>query len=314
MSKIKNLELKNLGYSASQIKLLNEIIIKPVGSLIICGEKESGLKTTLNSLLKKSTEENKGKKFSFLNHRNLNEKEDFYKKNNILKMTVFHEKDDTTESAQAQSLKILMRKDRDFIFIDELKKGTPIKEYRKICQSGYSITATMKSKSNIDLITQLKDSGFKKEYFSDIYLLNIIMNQCLMPKVCKKCGININNFLQNENCEKEKVISFLKKIEQKYLISDFSNILIRNKEGCIDCNHIGIKDMTVCAELIDLNNEMRYFLIEDKVNEFYESYRKLSDKNLHSENFQGKNILEHALYKMLKGIICPLDIMKKFEI
>lgn len=309
----RNNTLSDLGYSQSQIKLLEEQVKRPVGSIVIGGVTGSGMRTTLKSMLEASIKYNKNYNIVSIADPHL------YDLDNVKQIPVLHSNEDFKNNPDMplyRSINAVKRMHADFVFIDKLKGNLPVKAYKDLCFSGINVTASVTAKSSIDIIQQFKNYGLNNESLASEFFLNVIVHQEIMPKVCKHCAISVNHlFEQNDIIEKnikQKILSLLKTIEYKYIVNNINNILIRNENGCKHCHNMGIEGSTVCAEVIEVNNVMRDLILKNKLIELYDYYKSLSDNHLESNNLQGKTIVEHALHKMLQGIICPTDIIRKF--
>lgn len=305
--------LSDLGYGVSQIKVLEDNIKRPIGSIVIGGVTGSGMRTTLKSLLESSIKYNKNTHIVSIADPHL------YYIDEIKQIPVIHSNEDFKNNPDMplyRSINGVKRMDADFVFINQLKGNMPVKAYKDLCFAGTNVTATIKAKSSIDIIQQFKNYGLNNESLASEFFLNVIVHQQLLPKVCSHCGISVNHlFEQNdiiEKTNKQQILSLLKKIEYKYIVKNINSILIRNTKGCNHCHYMGIKGSTVCAEVIEVDNVMRDLILKNNLIEFYDYYKSLSDNNLQSNYFKGKTITEHALHKMLQGIICPTDILKNF--
>lgn len=145
------------------------------------------------------------------------------------------------------------------------------------------------------------------------------MYQRLLPVNCACCSLSVQTLLDNQTNDEDIVhqdfmiqnwknyLSVFKKLENRYINVDFNNVRIRNYKGCQHCT-TGIVSRTVCAEVIEVDETMRELIKMNKFLELNDYWTSLSDNDIMSHNMKGKTATEHAIYKMLKGLIDPVTI------
>ncbi len=116
-----------------------------------------------------------------------------------------------------------------------------------------------------------------------------------MPVLCEHCKI-----------PSAAVISERK---QDLLISkfklDINNIYSKNPVGCEHCNNTGTKGLTVVAEVIEPDDEMRRCIAAGRFTDAEKHYRSQRTTSFDNPDMTGKTIYEHALYKCSQGLMDP---------
>lgn len=298
--------LSKLGYSPSQEKALLNIIAKPVGALIIAGTTGSGKSTTLKNLLM-FTNLARGLKCKIYTIEDPPE----YKIPHVSQIPVRRMKADenSTKSPFHAPLVAAMRGDPDILMIGEIRDGFTGDGLKKATQSGHQVMTTIHASSALGIIERLADFGIKPSVMGSPEFLTGLIYQKLIPIICPHCSTPFNKILEGMKVD-SKAVELNKRLED---VADLSkdNIRVRGN-GCSHCNNLGVIGRTVCAEIISPDFTMlKYFREEDAIGA-YEYWRGLSDGNRDSEDMTGKTVLEHAISKMRKGIVCPKDIEEAF--
>jgi type II secretory ATPase GspE/PulE/Tfp pilus assembly ATPase PilB-like protein len=99
---------------------------------------------------------------------------------------------------------------------------------------------------------------------------------------------------------------------QKVLKDDakLGGIFMRGK-GCLKCMNTGIIGRTACAEMVIPDRQMREMFERSEFEEafsYWRSHRKADD----TRNMAGQTSLEHAIVKMVRSEISPIDLENEF--
>lgn len=293
--------LESLGYSPNQVKLLLDIASRPVGALVIAGTTGSGKSTTLKNLL------------MYVNHARQYRAKIFtiedppeYKIPRVSQIPVVRrEADDPNISPFLAPLKATMRGDPDLLMIGEVRDGFTGDGLKKATQSGHQVMTTVHATSALGIVERLADFGITPSVMGSPEFLNGLIYQKLLPLVCPHCSVDFSTHVQSSTATKAD-IELARRLEH---VADMSRHVIRTRgKGCQHCRNMGIVGRTVCAEIIAPDYEMfDHFRDENAILAKYH-WRSLSDRDLDSDNMTGKTVLEHALFKMRQGLVCPHDI------
>lgn len=302
--------LQQLGYSDSQVRLLLEIVSRPVGALIIAGTTGSGKSTTLKNLLMfvNAARGYKSKIYTI-------EDPPEYKIPRVSQIPVVRRKKDeekyTTKSPFQDPLVATMRGDPDVLMIGEIRDNYTGDGLKKATQSGHQVMSTVHAASALGIVERLIDFGISPSVMGSPEFLTGLIYQKLVPLLCQTCSKSFNEVIESATANP----SDLDLANRLSKVADLSkdNIRIRGHDlACPDCNGMGIVGRTVCAEVISPDFEMlNYFRKQDQVGA-YTYWRGLSNKDHYSTDMTGKTAAEHAIFKMRAGLISPKDVEELF--
>lgn len=298
--------LNALGYSPSQEKTIIEIIAQPVGSLIIAGTTGSGKSTTLKNLLMFTNVSRlyKCKIYTI-------EDPPEYKIPGVTQVPIARRKNDTSGvSPFAAPLIATMRADPDILMIGEIRDIYTGDGMKKATQSGHQVMTTVHAASALGIIDRLKDFGITANVMGSPEFLNGLIYQKLLPTICQHCAIQFSDIIGKSNASKSE----LELAQRLTKVADMNKhiIKVRNEKGCEHCKNTGVTGRTVCAEIIRPDFTMlKFFRDEDSIGA-YQYWRSLSDGEMDSTDMTGKTALEHALYKMRQGLVCPFAVEESF--
>lgn len=293
--------LVNLGYAPSQVDALLKIASRPVGALIIAGTTGSGKSTTLKNLLMYV---NQARHFRCKIYTIEDPPE--YKIPRVSQIPVVrHANDDPNKSPFLEPLKACMRGDPDILMIGEIRDFFTGDGLKKATQSGHQVMTTVHATSALGIVERLADFSITPSVMGSPEFLTGLIYQKLVPLVCPKCSIKFSELIESSRATREH----LELAERLEAVADLAVHEIRLRgDGCPHCKNMGIVGRTVCAEIIAPDFTMlRHFRDQNPLEAKYH-WRSLSDRDPDSDNMTGKTVLEHALFKMRQGLVCPLDV------
>lgn len=295
-------DLSDLGYAPTQVKTLIDIISKPVGGLIIAGTTGSGKSTTLKNLLMFSNAAHgyRSKIYTI-------EDPPEYKIPKVSQIPVVRRKNEdyTKKSPFEDPLIATMRADPDILMIGEIRDKFTGDGLKKATQSGHQVMTTVHAASALGIIERLSDFGITPSVMGSPEFLTGLVYQKLMPTLCQECSVSLDEAVESANVSKEltELSQRVKEVtESRHIIK------IRKEGGCPHCNNLGVVGRQVCAEIIAPDFQLLHHFREQDAIGAYAYWRTLSDNDMDSNNMIGKTALEHALVKMRKGLISPIDI------
>ena len=226
----RNSFLKNkeeLGFSKEAISKIEEIISKKTGILLVTGPTGSGKTTTVYSLLKDL-------KNSSQNIMTIEDPIE-YKMEGINQIQVNPKVGLTFE----KGLKAILRQDPDIIMVGEIRDIETAKTAVRAAITGHLVISTLHTNDAISTIARLIDMEIP------VYLLNSsligVISQRLVRKVCS-------------DCSNEVVISQ----------NEYEQIHTAIPIGCEECNSTGYKGRTSVYEILQVNNELRNAIQDNK--------------------------------------------------
>lgn len=296
--------LDKLGYSPQQVKALLEIAGRPHGALIIAGTTGSGKSTTLKNLLMyiNSSREYRCKIYTI-------EDPPEYRIPFVSQIPVNRSQSDQDgragKSAFSEPLKAVMRGDPDILMLGEIRDKETGDGLQKATQSGHQVLSTIHATRSLGIPARLENFGLERALLGSPDFLTGLVYQRLLPVLCPHCSLSFRDVVTSSNCT-ENDSALAKRLQE---VTDFEDdIRVRNPGGCEKCNYMSIVDRTVCAEIISPDLKMLSAIekSDTKLAEYH--WLQKSDHDRDSENMTGKTVLEHALYKMRKGIVSPYDV------
>ena len=228
---LKDTKLETLGFSTQSIRMLNEILDRKYGMILVSGPTGSGKSTTLKSLI------------NMLN--------DGRKKIITVEDPVENKIDGTVQIQVNQEigvtfsevLKATLRNDPDIIVISEIRDEVTAEIAVRAALTGHLVISTIHTNDAVSTLIRLVDMGIPKYLILDS-LIGVI-SQRLVKKKCQKCmgescdecssgysvRISINeilvlnqdvrNILKEDNHLGSETKDKLKMLNQKYFI-DFA--------------------------------------------------------------------------------------------
>jgi general secretion pathway protein E len=298
-----------LGYSEDQHNILTNSMNKDFGSTIFAGSAGSGKSTAINSMMAEVLK-NYGTSKLIVNIGHVNESN----LEGVTHITLVHpEKYDPETSLLQQPLYAVRHIDPDLIFIDEIKDKVSCKEYAKALDSGLNITTKMHAGSALSIISRLLSFGLSNETVAQPNFLNTLVYQKILPVNCPTCCLHVNHvYEENSSLErKEEYFKFLEAFKNNYL-PYINSFRLRNPSGCEHCHHTGLKGRTVCAEVIEIDDNMRHFIRHNQFKELTTYWKSSGNNFISNAHMVGKTAQEHAFYKMFLGQIDPLQVYNHF--
>lgn len=300
--------LQNSGFEECQIHDLLSLVSKPTGTLLIAGVTGSGKSTTMKSLLTEiNSYYNYTKKIYTI------ESPIEYKIEHTTQINVEQVPYDNKISMYDHALEQCFKNSADIIMLSELRNRLSGQAFEKASKNAF-LMSTIPASSALDIILRLKDFDIPSEHLADPQFLKTLVYQKLLPVICDHCHYSVESIFNNQEeiPDRKEYLRFFKELEEVYPNLDIQHVKLRNPKGCEHCHNNGIKGRTACAEIITLDNKMYDFIKNNQLDELSNYWHSLSDNDLSSPNMKGKRTMEHALYKMLKGSIDPLDIENSF--
>ena len=298
----KMVPLLNLGYTKWHCNALDMATSKPVGALVIAGTTGSGKSTTLKNLLMQINEVR-----NFQAKIYTVEDPPEYRIPNVSQIPVIRRKGDdyTKKSPFEAPITACMRADPDVLMIGEVRDRVTGDLLKKAVQSGHQCLTTVHAASGLAICERFADFEVQRSVLGSTEFFACMAYQRLVPILCPRCCLDFEDLVASSAATEYQVAAYQRVMQ---VCDPAMDILKTRGPGCEHCGKQGVVGRTVCAEIVVPDLELlEYFRNDDALGAF-KYWRSTSDKDLRSENMQGKTSLEHALQKMLKGIVDPFDI------
>ncbi|RBW41661.1 type II secretion system protein GspE [Psychromonas sp. B3M02] len=222
------LDLSTLGMTPKNHKLLQNLIHKPHGIILVTGPTGSGKSTTLYAGLLEINSRD----------RNILTVEDpiEYAIDGIGQTQVNTKVDMTF----ARGLRAILRQDPDVVMIGEIRDLETAEIAVQASLTGHLVLSTLHTNTAVGAVTRLHDMGVEPFLLSSSILG--VLAQRLVRRLCPHCKV------AHSATDSEKVI--LGKAEDEQAI-------IYRPDGCVQCNHTGYRGRTGIHELLVVNEVVR---------------------------------------------------------
>jgi len=264
------LDLQHLGMDDQTKALLDEIIHRPHGIVLVTGPTGSGKTTTLYAVLTQ------------LNNRDRNiltveEPIEYYLDG--IGQTQVNPKVDLTF---ARGLRAILRQDPDVVMIGEIRDLETVSIAVQASLTGHMVFSTLHTNTAISAITRLRDMGIEPFLLSST--LEGVLAQRLVRTLCPHC---------KESYEPDQTECETLKLDPKQTYT-----LYRAK-GCNECNGSGYRGRTGIYELINIDNTLRRLIHDGSGEQDIEDYVRLSRPSLFDDGIRrilkGETSVEEVL-------------------
>jgi type IV pilus assembly protein PilB len=221
----------DLGFTKYDLSLLDKIIKKPNGIILVTGPTGSGKTTTLYSILKDLSNLDK----------NIVTIEDpvEYKLKGINQIQV----NTKIGLTFAGGLRSILRQDPDIIMIGEIRDSETAKIAIRAAITGHLVISTMHTNDAISAINRLIDMDIPP-YLLGTSLVGVIA-QRLVRKACAMC------------CEEYDISN-----EEKKILDIKEHIKLIRARKCKSCDNKGYRGRTAIYEIVNINAEIRDMILK----------------------------------------------------
>lgn len=268
------IEREKLGFTKHENKIIDEILERPNGILLVTGPTGSGKTTTLYTFL---TEMNTPDK-------NITTVEDpvEYMLDRINQVNVNSKAGMTFASA----LRSLLRQDPDVIMLGEIRDEETAQIAVRASITGHFVLSTLHTNDAPSTITRLLDMGLESYLVADAVVG--VIAQRLIRRLCPNCKEKYNPSQWEKDLLQEENLQYLYKAN-----------------GCSKCNNTGYKGRVAIHEIMLLNEEIKTTIekgttmeelrktsIENGMITLFENCKQLVVEGVTTINEMGKTVYE----------------------
>lgn len=223
--------LENLGLREENLNLLQLMMARPEGIILVTGPTGSGKTTTL---------------YSILNHLNTEERNIMTLEDPVeyhLGMVRQTSVNEAVKLDFSQGVRSILRQDPDIILVGEIRDEATAEMAFRAAMTGHQVYSTLHTNSAIGAVPRLLDIGVIPDLMAD----NIIgiIGQRLVRKLCNYCK---EPYEANE-------------LERKLLrLEDDDNTPIYQAVGCSRCNERGYKGRMALMEVLRMDDALEKML------------------------------------------------------
>jgi type II secretory ATPase GspE/PulE/Tfp pilus assembly ATPase PilB-like protein len=267
--------LETLGFSTSSVAIVNKLVQRPEGIIIITGPTGSGKTTTLYTILSLINSIDK-------NIMTLEDPVEYH-------IPLIRQSNIKADSGIdfATGVKAILRQDPDVILVGEVRdKDTAITAIQA-AMTGHQVFTSLHTNDAIGAIPRLMNMGVPS-YLMSGSLIGIIA-QRLARKLCP-------------HCKTEKPLDAF---EKRLLGQKHSGVTkIFKAVGCDKCNNSGYRGRTVIIEILQVDRELDELIASS-------ASRKEMFKYISSKDFVP--MVEDGLQKVIAGIIDLKELMRAVD-
>lgn len=281
---------KELGYQESQEAILSEAIEKTNGLIVFSGKTNSGKTKSIKTCCEYDRKQSETmKRYTIEDPVEVK----IYGWSQISVQRDDHDNDTTADWAGV--LRDLLRADPDQIMVGEVRDEETAALVTDFVYTGHKCLTTIHAPGGFGVIIRLSQLGVPNYILSEPSFLVCTTYQRLMPVLCGKCKLPSASVISEQKQEL---------LKNKFKLN-LDGIYSQNPNGCELCNHTGVTRLTVVAEVIEPDDEMRRLIAEGRFTDAERHYRSKRKSGFDHPDMTGKTIYEHALYKCSQGIMDP---------
>lgn len=270
------LDLKKLGLTDRNIEILESLIKKPHGILLLTGPTGSGKTTTLYACLNRI--DSKEKKIITI------EDPVEYEMPGITQIQV------SPKSGLdfAKGLRSMLRHDPDVMMVGEIRDFETAEIAIRAALTGHLVFSTLHTNDAVSGVTRLLDIGI--EPFLVASSVEAIIAQRLVRVICPHCKVE----------DTAASLSLKEKIAYDLQLSSASSFTIYKGEGCQTCGQTGFLGRTAIHEILVLSEVLKELVA-----------KKLSSQDIRLQaNKEGvKTLLQDGWEKVIAGVTTPGEVL-----
>lgn len=220
----------NLGLSDKSLSLLNLIMARPSGVVMVTGPTGSGKTTTLYSVVQHLNREG-------VNIMTLEDPVEY-----PLPMIRQSNAGESSKMDWAAGIKSMLRQDPDIILVGEVRSTETAELTFRAAMTGHLVLTTLHTNNAIGVLPRLTDMGV----LPDIMATNIsgVIAQRLVRRLCPTCKKKVDS------------LSEMQKNIFSMFTDDLSAIDVYEAVGCASCDHQGYRGRVAIMEVLKFNDEL----------------------------------------------------------
>ena len=280
--------LQELGFHPLQMRLLRGFSAAAGGAMIVCGPMGSGKSLTLGAIIEDMCRmKREPATAAIIGGR------DFPPEIENARITKVANPADTSGSV----LERLYAVRSQIVVFDNFEGLCDFSVVAEMIATGRKVFLAMNSLSAIWVFEQLVKEGVPRNLLSMSGFISGVVCQRLFPVLCPDCSVPV---LDARDWFPDDVFYRVQHV------ADFGADNVRTRgPGCPACGHTGYRGKTVVAEFLMPDVRMLRMVAEGKTADYYEYWK---NSNLLNIDGIGITLLSHAISKMRRGLLDPVDV------
>lgn len=276
-------DLKTLGFTDDQVRMLEVVKDAPSGMSLIGGPTGSGKSTSLQRLLLGQIRLSGGK----LCVVTVEDPPEYPIEGSVQTPVKAAATDEERTKIFAHAISNAMRLDPDIIMIGEIRDYASAQLSLRAAMTGHQLWSTVHVNNALAIIDRLVDLGLPLSMIADPTLINCLMCQRLMKVLCPACKLPLHLNRQTISTELFE--------RTRHAIGRRFNEVCVTGSGCEKCKGRGTTGRTVVAEIV-LPDETLFDLLRSNQKHLAREYWLKQG---------GKTMLDHAIEKIADGYVDP---------
>jgi len=272
----RNASIKNIdeiGFSESQIEVVNRFMELPQGCILTTGPTGSGKTSTLYSLMQKNATTTR-------NYTTIEDPVEYYM--GMAGQVMIKEKIGLTFPVV---LRTLLRQDPDVIMLGEIRDFETAEVAFHAALTGHTVLSTLHTNGTVATITRLRDMGVRPYVISDA--LTGIIAQRLVRRICDHCRVEdeLDNSILKALCLDGKKLDFTP----------------QKGKGCERCGFTGYSGRLAIFEIFIVTDEIKKLIHQDATEMEIKKTAKFSGMN---------TLFEDGMAKVRSGLTTGSEILR----
>lgn len=285
--------LAELGFLPPQIALIEQVLRKPEGIVILSGPTGSGKSTTLRSFGAWYVETTDGKKRLITG-----EDPPEGKIRNAVQTAIIADRNnpDAVSQAWVRFMTAALRLDPDCILVGEVRCRNSARTAVNAAMTGHLILTTLHANDPFNILERMTALDIDPELIADPQLMTGLISQRLVQKLCPDCALTADAARPLHSAQDMALVA---------RFCDMDTVRFRNPEGCPSCRKTirhravskGVVGRTVIAEVVQP---------DAKLLDIYRQHGRLAARRYWHSQLHGITRHEHLMTYINAGQVDPL--------
>lgn len=284
-------DLTALGFEGRNLRILQEAMKLPFGSIIFCGPTGSGKSTSQYALLQNLNKEE-------VNIVTLEDPVEYWI-DGINQSQVRPEIGYTF----AQGLRQIVRQDPDIIMVGEVRDKETADLVTHAALTGHLVLFTLHTNNAVGAVPRMIDLGVEK--FLIPPTIKVVVSQRLVRRLCSECKKRVKANIEEEKIIKEEIEKIPFQVKEKEKIEIPKEIYLYHPVGCSACANKGTKGRIGIFEIFVMTDEAAEIVLKEP------SEQKLQEQAIKDGMI---TIKQDGILKALKGYVSLEEVLNVVEV